>query len=114
MISKIPKSVGNKNITKVMKGSSFVWEKLSIKTISYESEEIIRDSDIDIYVPSDIYSTLNGKDLIELAIGSYKVKKGDFHLNEYVPKFSLSKSMMDVAGLLDWIPAGTKITVTYK
>lgn len=99
---------------KVMKGSSLVWEKMTIKTISYESEETIRDLDRDIYVPEDIYSTLNGKDLIELAIGSYKVKKGDFHLNKHAPIFSLSKSMMDVAGLLDWIPAGTKITITYK
>lgn len=106
--------LGNKQIFKVYKGSVVIWKKDMIKTISYESEETIKDWHTEIYVPKDIYNTLKGKDLIELAIGYYKVEKGDFHLNEYAPKFSLSKSMMDVAGLLDWIPTGTKITVTYK
>lgn len=106
--------LGNEQIIKVCKGSVVIWKKDMINTISYESEEIIRDWNTDISIPTNIYNTLKGKDLIELAIGYYKIQKGDFYLSEYGSRFKLSGSMMDVAGLLDWIPAGTKITVTYK
>ena len=104
----------NKQIFKVYKGSVVIWKKDMLNTISYESEEIIRDWNTDISIPTDVYNTLKGKDLIELAIGDYKIEKGDFYLSGYVPRFNLSKSMMDLTGLLDWIPTGTKITIKYK
>ena len=107
--TKIPKG-----IVKVMRGSSLVWKKNVGGTISFKATEIIYNWSTDINIPENIHKILKGKELLELNVGGYRIKKGDFYLSGFVPKFNLSKSMMDLTGLKNSLNAGTTITVTYK
>lgn len=106
--------IGSKQVVKVCQGIDVKWEKSMIKTISYKSEERIDNWRTDISVPTAVYNILKGKKLIELNVGGYKVKEGNFYLSGFTPKFNLSNSMMDLTGLSNWIQEGTEITIKYK
>jgi hypothetical protein len=112
MISKIPKSVGNKDVSKIMKGSSLVWEKLSIKTISWTISNRISQYANNLIVPRDFQPELKDKQIISVKIGDLgEVVDG---ITNSVPYLEFSKSFDEIFGTNDWIRAGTIITVTYK
>lgn len=112
MISKIPKSVGNKDISKVMKGIDVVWEKLSIKTISWTTNSQISPYANNLIVPKEFQSDLKDKQIISVKIGDLgEVSNG---ITKDIPYLRFSKSFDELLGTSDWIHAGTIITVTYK
>lgn len=112
MISKIPKSVGNKDISKVVKGIDLVWEKSTIKTISWTISNQISPYANMFIVPRDNQSELKDKQIISVKIGDLgEVSDG---VNNDLPFLRFSKSFDEIFGTNDWIRAGTIITVTYK
>lgn len=112
MISKIPKSVGNNDISKCMKGSSLVWEKATIKTISWTTSNQLSPYSKNLIVPSNVQPELKDKQIISVKIGDLgEVSDG---VNNDLPFLRFSKSFDEIFGTNDWIRAGTIITVTYK
>lgn len=112
MISKIPKSVGNKDISKVMRGIDVVWEKTTIKTVSWTISNQISPYANNLIVPRNNQSELKDKQIISVKIGDLgEVVDG---ITNSVPYLKFSKSFDVLLGTNDWIPAGTQITVTYK
>lgn len=112
MINKIPKSVGSKGVIKVMKGIDLVWEKSTIKTISWTISNQISPYANNLIVPRDNQSELKDKQIIAVKIGDLgEVVDG---ITNSVPYLKFSKSFDELLGTNDWIPAGTQITVTYK
>lgn len=112
MISKIPKSVGNKDISKVMRGIDVVWEKSTTKTISWTTDSQISPYANMFIVPKANQSELKDKQIISVKIGDLgEVVDG---ITNSVPYLKFSKSFDVLLGTNDWIPAGTKITITYK
>lgn len=120
MISKIPKSVGNKDISKVMKGSSLVWEKSTDKTISWTISSQVSPFAKQIDIPVSYQLKLKNKQLLSVKIGelgevSQEYIKVVFSTDDrFQPHISFSKSFDELLGISDWISAGTQITVTYK
>lgn len=112
MISKVPKSVGNKDISKCMKGNSLIWEKLSIKTISWTISNQISPYANMFIVPKDNQSELKDKQIISVKIGDLGEVVDD--IKNDIPYLRFSKSFDELLGTSDWIRAGTIITVTYK
>ena len=112
MINKIPKSVGNKDISKVMKGIDVVWEKSAIKTVSWTISNQISPYANNLIVPRDNQSELKDKQIISVKIGDLgEVSNG---ITNNIPYLKFSKSFDELLGTSDWIHAGTIITVTYK
>lgn len=112
MISKIPKSVGNKDISKVMRGIDVVWEKSTTKTITWTTSSQISPYANNLIVPRDNQSELKDKQIISVKIGDLgEVVDG---ITNSVPYLKFSKSFDVLLGTKDWILAGTQITVTYK
>lgn len=112
MISKIPKSVGNKDVSKVMRGIDVVWEKSTIKTISWTTNNQISPYANMFIVPRANQSELNDKQIISVKIGDLgEVSNG---ITKDIPYLRFSKSFDELLGTSDWIHAGTIITVTYK
>lgn len=120
MISKIPKSVGNKDISKVMMGIDVVWEKSTTKTISWTTSSQVSPFAKQINIPDSYQSELKDKQLLSAKIGelgevSQEYIKVVFPTDyRFKPHISFSKSLDELLGISDWIPAGTQITVTYK
>lgn len=112
MINKIPKSVGSKGVIKVMKGSDLVWEKSTIKTISWTISNQISPYANNLIVPKEFQSDLKDKQIISVKIGDLgEVSNG---ITNSIPYLRFSKSFDELLGTSDWIHAGTIITVTYK
>lgn len=112
MINKIPKSVGNKGVIKVMKGIDLVWEKSTIKTISWTISNQISPYANNLIVPKEFQSDLKDKQIISVKIGDLgEVSNG---ITNSIPYLRFSKSFDELLGTSDWIHAGTIITVTYK
>lgn len=112
MISKIPKSVGSKGVIKVMKGIDLVWEKSTIKTISWTISNQISPYANMFIVPRDNQSDLKDKQIISVKIGDLgEVSNG---ITNNIPYLKFSKSFDELLGTSDWIHTGTIITVTYK
>ncbi|MCC2717238.1 hypothetical protein [Finegoldia magna] len=120
MISKIPKSVGNKDISKVTKGSSLVWEKSTDKTISWTTSSQVSPFAEQINIPVSYQLKLKNKQLLSVKIGelgevSQEYAEVVFATDDrFQPHISFSKSLDKLFGISDWIPAGTRVTVTYK
>lgn len=120
MISKIPKSVGNKDISKVTKGSSLVWEKSTDKTISWTTSSQVSPFAEQINIPVSYQLKLKNKQLLSVKIGelgevSQEYAKVVFATDDrFQPHIFFSKSLDKLFGISDWIPAGTRVTVTYK
>lgn len=112
MISKIPKSVGNKDISKVMRGIDVVWEKSTTKTISWTMSNQISPYANNLIVPKEFQSDLKDKQIISVKIGDL----GEVvdNIRNDIPYLRFSKSFDELLGTSDWIHAGTIITVTYK
>ncbi|WP_308749697.1 hypothetical protein [uncultured Anaerococcus sp.] len=112
MINKIPKSVGSKGVIKVMKGIDLVWEKSTIKTISWTISNQISPYANNLIVPKEFQSDLKDKQIISVKIGDLgEVSNG---ITNSIPYLRFSKSFDELLGTSDWIHAGTIITVTYK
>lgn len=112
MINKIPKSVGSKGVIKVMKGIDLVWEKSTIKTISWTMSNQISPYANNLIVPKEFQSDLKDKQIISVKIGDLgEVSNG---ITNSIPYLRFSKSFDELLGTSDWIHAGTIITVTYK
>lgn len=112
MINKIPKSVGSKGVIKVMKGIDLVWEKSTIKTISWTISNQISPYANNLIVPKKFQSDLKDKQIISVKIGDLgEVSNG---ITNSIPYLRFSKSFDELLGTSDWIHAGTIITVTYK
>lgn len=112
MINKIPKSVGNKGVIKVVKGIDLVWEKSTIKTISWTISNQISPYANNLIVPKEFQSDLKDKQIISVKIGDLgEVSNG---ITNSIPYLRFSKSFDELLGTNDWIHAGTIITVTYK
>lgn len=112
MINKIPKSVGNKDISKVVKGIDLVWEKSTIKTISWAISSQISPYANNLIVPKESQSDLKDKQIISVKIGDLgEVSNG---ITNSIPYLRFSKSFDELLGTSDWIHTGTIITVTYK
>lgn len=112
MINKIPKSVGSKGVIKVVKGIDLVWEKSTIKTISWATSSQISPYANNLIVPKESQSDLKDKQIISVKIGDLgEVSNG---ITNNIPYLRFSKSFDELLGTSDWIHAGTIITVTYK
>lgn len=112
MINKIPKSVGSKGVIKVMKGIDLVWEKSTIKTISWTISNQISPYANNLIVPKEFQSDLKDKQIISVKIGDLgEVSNG---ITNSIPYLRFSKSFDELLGTSDWIHAGTIIAVTYK
>lgn len=112
MINKILKSVGSKGVIKVMKGIDLVWEKSTIKTISWTISNQISPYANNLIVPKEFQSDLKDKQIISVKIGDLgEVSNG---ITNSIPYLRFSKSFDELLGTSDWIHAGTIITVTYK
>ena len=112
MINKIPKSVGSKGVIKIMKGIDLVWEKSTIKTISWTISNQISPYANNLIVPKEFQSDLKDKQIISVKIGDLgEVSNG---ITNSIPYLRFSKSFDELLGTSDWIHAGTIITVTYK
>lgn len=105
---------------KVTKGSSLVWEKAVIKTISWTSSSQVSPFAKQIDIPDSYQSELKDKQLLSVKIGelgevSKEYIKGFFSTDDrFKPYINFSKSFDELLGISDWVPAGTKITITYK
>ena len=112
MISKIPKSVGNRDISKVVKGIDLVWEKSTIKTISWTISSQISPYANMFIVPRDNQSELKDKQIISVKIGD--LGEVTSNIKNEIPYLRFSKSFDELLGTSEWIHAGKIITVTYK
>lgn len=117
MISKIPKSVGNKGVTKVMKGSSLVWEKEKntipdSNSVSWSSNKEISPYANVVIVPREYQDIVRGKEIksVEL-VGIGTITTG---IKNNTPFISFTKSFDEILGITQKIPIDTKIIVTYK
>lgn len=120
MISKIPKSVGNKDISKVMKGIDVVWEKATIKIVSWTTSSQISPFAEQIDIPVSYQLKLKDKQLLSVKIGELgEVSQEYIEVvfptdDRFKPYINFSRSFDELLGISDWISAGTQITVTYK
>ena len=114
MISKIPKSVGNKDISKVTKGSSLIWEKAKDTTadsnsVSWSSNKEISPYANVVIVPREYQDIVRGKDIksVEL-VGIGTITTG---IKNNTPFISFSKSFDELFGITKKIPINTKIII---
>ena len=115
MINKIPKSVGNKNISKVTKGSSLVWEKMTIKTISFNLESDISPFSTHIPLPKDLYTNIFGKKIVSITIvGFDSIMDEKIIVSERFEVINLNKSLNEFIDVTDFIRKGTKVTIKYS
>lgn len=106
------KDIVPKGLSKVMRGIDVVWEKSTTKTISWTTSSQISPYANNLIVPRDNQSELKDKQIISVKIGDLgEVVDG---ITNSVPYLKFLKSFDVLLGNNDWIPAGTKITVTYK
>lgn len=105
---------------KVMKGDSLVWEKTKPKTISWTTSSQVSPYGRSIDIPISYQLELKGKQLLFMKIGELgEISKEYIKIvfptdDRFKPYISFSKSFNELLGITDLIPAGTKITVTYK
>lgn len=102
-------------LSKVMRGSSLVWEKAVEKTISFYLSSDVTPLGKFIPLPENIYSVLKGKKIIGLSIagiGSFVDEKA--HINDTSVRIYFSKSLDEFLGVTDFIRKDTEITITYK
>lgn len=112
MISKIPKSVGNKDISKVMKGSSLVWKKNTApdsNSVSWSSNKDISPYANVVIVPREYQDIVRGKEIksVEL-VGIGTITNG---IKNNTPFISFSKSFDEIFGITKKIPINTKIII---
>ena len=112
MISKIPKSVGNKGVIKVVKGIDLVWEKNTIpdsNSVSWNSNKEISPYANVVIVPREYQDIVRGKDIksVEL-VGIGTITTG---IKNNTPFISFSKSFDELFGITKKIPINTKIII---
>lgn len=112
--------IGSKQVVKVYQGIDVVWEKATIKTISWTTSSQVSPFAKTIDIPDSYQSELKDKQLLFVKIGELqKVPKVYIKVvfptdDRFKPHISFSKSLDEILGVSDWIYAGTQITVTYK
>ena len=112
--------LGNKELipqgySKVMKGSSLVWEKSVEKTISFNSLSDISPYTEWIKLPENICSTLKGKKIGEITIDGFSSFIDEkVSINDAYMAMQLSKSIDEFIDATDFIKKGTKITIAYE
>ena len=110
--------VGSKELTpqgcsKVMKGSSLVWE--NAKKVSWNARDRIPTYVDNFYIPVDFAREIKGKLLISLKIEGYKDIDGQNIKGVSVSGFlTLTKRLYELLDPQTVIPAGTKMTILYK
>ncbi|MSA99613.1 hypothetical protein GKG03_07960 [Finegoldia sp. BIOML-A3] len=112
MISKIPKSVGNKGVIKVVKGIDLVWEKNTIpdnNSVSWNINKDISPYANVVIVPREYQDIVRGKDIksVEL-VGIGTITNG---IKNNTPFISFSKSFDEIFGITKKIPINTKIII---
>ena len=111
--------LGNKEITpkgyvKVMRDGSLVWQKDKdgTSTVTRILKNKISENSKSLIVPREQQGVLIGKQIISVKLdgigGVVEDKKKEN------PKKGFWHSFAELFGLKDWVPVGTKITVTYK
>lgn len=108
--------MGIEGISKAYLGTDLIWEKNDIKTISW-----IHSSQISPFTTSiTVYDEnadreLRGRYIIDITIGDYEsIEIGKKFNNAGNLSIGLGKSLDELIGITDMIPANTKITVRYK
>lgn len=119
MIKVGSKEVIPNRLSKVTKGYILIWEKSTDKTVSWTTSSQISPFTKYIDIPVSYQSELKDKQLLSVKIGELQEVSQDIKIvfmtnDSFTPYISFSKSFDELLGISDWIPAGAKITVTYK
>lgn len=102
-----------KGMSKVMKGSSLVWE--NAKKVSWNARDRIPTYVDNFYMPVDLTAQVKGKLLISLKIENYKEIDGEnIHSISTSGFVRMKKRLYELLEPQTAIPAGTKITIKYK
>lgn len=109
--TKIPKG-----FTKVMRGSSLVWKKITNKndtqSVSWNTAKELSQYANVLIVPREYQDTLRNKEIISVELkGIGTINRG---IKNDMPFLSFSKSFDESLEITSRIPIGTEITVTYK
>ena len=108
--------MGVDGISKVYLGTSLIWEKNTIQTISWIHPSQISPFTTSIIVyDENANRELRGRYIIDITIGDYKsIEIGNKFNSVGNLSIYLGKSVDELLGVTDFIPANTKITVRYK
>lgn len=106
--------IAPKGYSKIMRGSSLVWQKNKngTSTVTWILKNKISENSKSLIVPREQQGVLIGKQIISIKLDGIGEIKED--IKNEMPFLGFGYSFAELFGLKDWIPAGTQITVIYK
>ena len=108
--------IAPKGYSKIMRGSSLVWEKIKNKndtqSVSWNTAKELSQYANALIVPREYQDTLRNKEIISVELkGIGTINRG---IKNDMPFLSFSRSFDESLEITSRIPIGTEITVTYK
>lgn len=108
--------IAPKGYSRIMRGSSLVWEKIKNKndtqSVSWNTAKELSQYANVLIVPREYQDTLRNKEIISVELkGIGTINRG---IKNDMPFLSFTKSFDEILGITQKIPIDTKIIVTYK